>query len=462
MVVCAASLLVTCGPAVADGPHGIDDARSVGSGPAIGSRLHQPGVQFLPRSGVPGPPDVTALSWTVTDARSGRILAAKDAHRRLPPASTLKTLFALTVLPKFPQRAAHTVTDADLAGILPGSALVGIKEDVRYSVADLWRGVFLSSGSDAVRTLAAMNGGWDKTVADMGAMARRLGANDTTVRSADGFDSEGQFSSAFDLAVFGRAGLANPDFARLASTKTAKFPESGGARAFGIQNTNRLLVGSHGVVPYPGLIGVKNGYTTQAGNTLVAAAERNGRTLLVTVMNPQTGSENAVYEETRVAAGLGIRRCAPGRGRRHPARDGPHRAATRSRRCGGQVPARRAGQEGRARRRGARDGTGRRAGRPAAHAVRVVPGGGRSVRPRRYRTVVAPAQAAQRPSCAADLILCPAAPVRHEAGVTGALRPSHNCMNVAGTGDGASAPPGERRRVCRSCGDCRVSLGVAS
>ncbi|MFG2894163.1 D-alanyl-D-alanine carboxypeptidase family protein [Streptomyces sp. NPDC048248] len=306
MVVCAASLLVTCGPAVADGPHGIDDARSVGSGPAIGSRLHQPGVQFLPRPGVPGPPDVTALSWAVTDARSGRILAAKDAHRRLPPASTLKTLFALTVLPKFPQRAAHTVTDADLAGILPGSALVGIKEDARYSVADLWRGVFLSSGSDAVRTLAAMNGGWDKTVADMGAMARRLGANDTTVRSADGFDSEGQFSSAFDLAVFGRAGLANPDFARLASTKTAKFPESGGERAFGIQNTNRLLVGSHGVVPYPGLIGVKNGYTTQAGNTLVAAAERNGRTLLVTVMNPQTGSENAVYEETRTLLDWGF------------------------------------------------------------------------------------------------------------------------------------------------------------
>ncbi|MFH8570458.1 D-alanyl-D-alanine carboxypeptidase family protein [Streptomyces sp. NPDC017993] len=306
LVVCAASLLVACGPAVADGPHGIDDARSVRSGPATGSRLHQPGVQFLPRPGVPSPPAVTALSWAVTDAQSGRILAAKDAHRRLPPASTLKTLFALTVLPKFPQQAAHTVTDAELAGILPGSALVGIKEDVRYSVADLWRGVFLSSGSDAVRTLAAMNGGWEKTVADMGAVARRLGANDTTVRSADGFDSEGQFSSAFDLSVFGRAGLANPDFARLASTKTAKFPESGGTRAFGIQNTNRLLVGSHGVVPYPGLIGVKNGYTSQAGNTLVAAAKRNGRTLLVTVMNPQTSSDNAVYEETRTLLDWGF------------------------------------------------------------------------------------------------------------------------------------------------------------
>ena len=120
------------------------------------------------------------------------------------------------------------------------------------------------------------------------------------MESADGFDTPGQFSSAYDLTLFGRAGLTNPDFAYFASTKTeARCPEAGGPDAFGIQNTNRLLVGSRGVRPYRGLIGVKNGYTTQAGNTLVAAARRDGRTLLVTVMNPQSGGRNAVYEETR-------------------------------------------------------------------------------------------------------------------------------------------------------------------
>ncbi|MFG2526636.1 D-alanyl-D-alanine carboxypeptidase family protein [Streptomyces sp. NPDC048516] len=296
------SLLAVPVPAAADGPHGIDDLRAaahVADPVRAESRLDGRGVQFLPRPDVPEPPDVSALSWMVTDMASGKVLAAKDAHRPLPPASTLKALFAVTVLPKFSQGEVHTVSLRDLDGIEAGSSLAGLKEDLPYRVADLWDAVFLRSGSDAVHTLAGMNGGWNKTIDDMQATADRLGARDTTVASADGFDTPGQFSSAYDLTLFGRAGLADPDFAHFAATKQTELPEEGGPDAFGIVNTNRLLVGSHGVKPYDGLIGVKNGYTTHAGNTLIAAARRDGRTLLVTVMNPQSGSRNAVYEEAR-------------------------------------------------------------------------------------------------------------------------------------------------------------------
>ncbi|MGW1378897.1 D-alanyl-D-alanine carboxypeptidase family protein [Streptomyces sp. NPDC002446] len=299
--VCAASLLAATGPAAADGPYGVDDLRAgaPAADPGGGAnRLDRRGVQFEPRPDVPRPPRLSALSWMVTDLPSGRILAARNAHRPLPPASTLKTLFALTVLPRFPQAAVHTVAAEDLTGIEAGSSLAGLKEEVPYRVADLWHGVFLRSGSDAVRTLAGMNGGWDKTIDDMQATARRLGARDTRVESADGFDTPGQYSSAYDLSLFGQAGLTNPDFARLASAKWAELPE-GDPDGSVIQNTNRLLVGSHGVRPYDGLIGVKNGYTSHAGNTLIAAAERDGRTLLVTVMNPRAGGRNAVYEEAR-------------------------------------------------------------------------------------------------------------------------------------------------------------------
>ncbi|MEW1657272.1 serine hydrolase [Streptomyces sp. NPDC093707] len=302
---CAASLLAVCGPAVADGPNGIDDLRGARSAPNE-NLLDGHGVQFLPRPGLSEPPRISALSWMVTDLGSHRVLAARDAHRPLPPASTLKTLFALTVLPKFAQGEVRTVSSADLAGIAAGSSLAGIKEDMPYRVADLWHGVFLSSGSDAVHALAAMNGGWGKTIDDMQATADRLGARDTTVESADGFDTPGQFSSAYDLSLFGQAGLTNRDFANLAATKRAWLPEDGGADAYGIQNTNRLLVGSHGVAPYDGLIGVKNGYTSHAGNTLVAAARRGGRTLLVTVMNPRSGTGNAVYEEARALLDWGF------------------------------------------------------------------------------------------------------------------------------------------------------------
>lgn len=307
--VCAASLLVLPGPAFADGPYGIDDLRVAvhAAGPEDAeSPLDRRGVQYRRGPDVPKVPRVSALSWMVTDMSSGKILAAKDAHRPLPPASTLKTLFAVTVLPKFSQEVVHTVSTKDLAGIEAGSSLAGLKEELPYRVADLWHGVFLRSGSDAVHTLASMNGGWQKTIDDMREVAHRLGARDTRVESADGFDTPGQSSSAYDLSLIGQAGLSNPDFAHFASMKTAELPEDGGPDAFGIENTNRLLVGSHGVRPYGGLIGVKNGYTSHAGNTLIAAARRDGRTLLVTVMNPQSGGRNAVYEETRALLDWGF------------------------------------------------------------------------------------------------------------------------------------------------------------
>lgn len=261
--------------------------------------LYRPGTHVRATSGAPAPPkDVSALSWVVADARTGAVLAAHNAHRALPPASTLKTLFAVTALPRIPAGTRHSVTRADLTGIGAGSSLVGIAPGQTYDVADLWRGVFLSSGNDAVRVLAGMNGGWRSTIRQMQAKAVELGARDTRVVSPDGYDEPGQVSSAYDLAVFGRAGLGIPAFARHCSTVDAQFPGGRGS-TFGIRNTNKLLTGADGVKRYPGLIGVKNGYTTNAGNTLVAAARRGDRTLLATVMNPQSGASQAVYEEAR-------------------------------------------------------------------------------------------------------------------------------------------------------------------
>ncbi|MEU8764746.1 serine hydrolase [Streptomyces sp. NPDC048659] len=261
------------------------------------ARLDRSGTQVQPLRGAPGLPSVSALSWVVADAATGEVLAARDAHRPLPPASTLKTLFALTALPRHEAAERHTVSDEELTGIGEGSSLVGVKEGYTYKVSDLWNGVFLSSGNDAVHVLAAMNGGWDAMSRLMQEKARALGARDTHVVSPDGYDAPGQVSSAYDLAVFGRAGLQDPQFTRYCSTRYADFPAGGWS--YGIANTNRLLTGADGVARYPGLIGIKNGYTSNAGNTLVVGARREARTLVVSVMNPQGGGGFAVYEEAR-------------------------------------------------------------------------------------------------------------------------------------------------------------------
>jgi D-alanyl-D-alanine carboxypeptidase (penicillin-binding protein 5/6) len=247
----------------------------------------------------PALPTTNSAAWLVADADSGGVLAAHNPHKRLPPASTLKMLFADTVLPKFDKTRRHKVVDADLAGLGAGSSLVGIERGTTYTVEELWLGVFLRSGNDAVHVLCAMNGGVDRTVREMRARAKALRADDTHVVSPDGYDRTGQVSSAYDLTLFARAGLRNADFRQYCSTRVADFP-AGGGKTFQIQNTDRLLGG------YRGLIGVKNGYTTNAGNTFTGAAKRDGRTLLVTVMHPTSGYDE-VYTEAAALLDWGFK-----------------------------------------------------------------------------------------------------------------------------------------------------------
>ncbi|MEU8710811.1 D-alanyl-D-alanine carboxypeptidase [Streptomyces sp. NPDC048663] len=259
-----------------------------------GERLARGGVQVRGATGLPK--KITAHAWLLADCASGEVLASCDAHRRLAPASTLKMLFADTVLKKFDRTERYRVKDSDVSDVPAGSSLVGIKPGITYTVEQLWQGVFLRSGNDAVHVLAHMNGGIAKTVAEMQARAADLQALDTHVVSPDGFDHPGQLSSAYDLTLFARHGLKDADFRGYCGTRTADFP-AGGKKTFQIQNTDRLLTGSWGLGVYQGLFGVKNGYTSHAGNTFTGGATRGGRTLLVTVMHPDSGS-NAVYEET--------------------------------------------------------------------------------------------------------------------------------------------------------------------
>jgi D-alanyl-D-alanine carboxypeptidase (penicillin-binding protein 5/6) len=285
-----------------------------------GDRLGAPGTQVDLSGGAPAlPPKLTARSWIVADAETGEILAARNAHWQLAPASTLKMLFADAVLPKFPAAEQHVVAASDLNGMGEGSSLVGIQENQGYSVKDLWLGVFLRSGNDAVHVLAAMNGGVPKTVADMNALAKELQADDTNVVTPDGYDEPGQHSSAYDLTLFARRGLQNADFRAYCSTVVAQFPgdykkDKKGKptkvrESFQIQNTDRLLSGDYDLKRYPGIAGVKNGNTTNAGATYTGVAERNGRKLLVTVMNPQPG-HNEVYREAGALLDWGFKAAA--------------------------------------------------------------------------------------------------------------------------------------------------------
>ncbi|MFI6501360.1 D-alanyl-D-alanine carboxypeptidase family protein [Nonomuraea typhae] len=223
--------------------------------------------------GVKPPPKTKATSFLIAEAETGHVLAAKDPHGRYLPASTLKTLTALTLIPKLDRNQA--IKPSRNAVNQEGSA-VGLSTKATYKVHDLFRALMMSSGNDAAMALAEANGGLAKTMRDMNAEAKRLQANDTVAKTPSGLDKPGQSSSAYDLTLIARAGLANPDFRRYISTKTAKFPAP--KKWYEISNHNKLLW------RYKGMLGVKNGWTSKAHGSFVGAASRDGRTIIVTIM----------------------------------------------------------------------------------------------------------------------------------------------------------------------------------
>jgi D-alanyl-D-alanine carboxypeptidase (penicillin-binding protein 5/6) len=246
-----------------------------------GPRLSSPGLQLDLATEAPRPPALRATAWLVADLDTGTVVASCNAHVRLAPASTLKILTSLALAhrlnwsTRYVGRQTDAATDGTRVGIVPGSS---------YTVRDLFHGLMLASGNDAATALATLSGGMPTTAALMNAEARRLGGFDTTAVNDSGLDAPGQATSVYDLALFGRAALADPLIAQLIATKTYTFPGKGDRPprpSFQIQNHNALLFN------YPGASGVKNGYTVAAGGSYVGSAARNGHRYLVSVLQAE-------------------------------------------------------------------------------------------------------------------------------------------------------------------------------
>ena len=264
VVLALGGLLALQGTASADGTIG-------------GPYLDSPSIVVGPGAGVPALPATTATSFIVADADTGQVLAAKNAHEKLAPASTLKTLTALTTLPLL-LPSMPTVAHSDAPSV--DGTKAGIVAGTTYTVDNLFTAMLMMSANDAAVALADANGGQPGTLAEMNAVAAHLQAHDTVALTPDGLDAKGQSSSAYDLALIFRAGLSMPEFMYYLSLKTAQFPAPKG-QSFQIQTHDRLLTS------YPGMLGGKNGYTVAAQASYVGAARRGGHTIIVAVMRDQ-------------------------------------------------------------------------------------------------------------------------------------------------------------------------------
>lgn len=255
-----------------------------------GGRLGESGVIFddTKGDGVAAPPDTSASSFIIADLDTGEILAAKNPHKKLPPASTLKTLTALTLLPRLDMNKIYVGTKKEPATI---GNKVGIYPGRKYKIKDIWYGFMLDSGNDAGVALANASGGIKKTAALMQAKAKSIQAFDTTPKSPHGLDTPGQLSSAYDLALIARAAMDRSDFRKIVKTKRYTFPKSGPKNVNRkIKNLNKLLF------TYPGTIGVKTGWTTRGQNTYIGVVKRDGHTIIITFMHLKYGRDALAKE----------------------------------------------------------------------------------------------------------------------------------------------------------------------
>ena len=158
--------------------------------------------------------------------------------------------------------------DSSVMGLLPGDC---------FTVADMLYGLMLPSGNDAALALGRhLTGSDEGFVFAMNTLLHRLGLEDSNFANPHGLDEAGHHASAYDLAMLARYGMTLPEFE---SVVGETYWTAQGSRTLTMYNGNHLLSS------YPDADGVKTGFTDEAGLTLVASATREGRRLLVVLLD---------------------------------------------------------------------------------------------------------------------------------------------------------------------------------
>lgn len=207
---------------------------------------------------------------------NGQIYRQRNADVRRPPASLTKIMTAMIVMEK---------CDLDEVVVVSrGSARetgsrIGLRRGDRMKVKDLLAATLMASGNDACRALADHACGNQRDfVVLMNARARALGLKNTRFSNACGHDSRNLYSTAHDIAVLTDKAMQNPFFAKLVAKRGMRIWTVQGNRSFYLRNKNRLIG------RYRGALGVKTGTTPNAGQCLVALAEREDRKVLLVIM----------------------------------------------------------------------------------------------------------------------------------------------------------------------------------
>lgn len=241
---------------------------------------------------------LSAEAWILVEDSTGLLISAKNPHKRMFMASLTKMMTCLLALENGNMGDTVVITqDVFLtkdSRIRPGDS---------YLLGNLIREMMLQSDNNAATALAKHIGGSTEAFCDMmNTKAAYLGMDSTHFANPNGMPNDSNYSSARDLLVLSRYCMADSVFASIAGTPFMDIPLTDG-RHLPCENTN-LLLGQ-----YEGCIGVKTGYTRQAGSCLAAAATRNGTRLFLILLNSRSRSSR--FTESAVLLDYGFKRKWP-------------------------------------------------------------------------------------------------------------------------------------------------------
>ncbi|NPV89337.1 MAG: D-alanyl-D-alanine carboxypeptidase [Firmicutes bacterium] len=244
--------------------------------------------------GVEAPPEFEASGVVLMDASSGYVIHGRNANARMPMASTTKIMTAMLVLEQ--SRLDEVVATPQEAKEQDGT-VVYLEPGETKTVEQLLYAALLNSANDAAWTLAAHEGegSVERFVEMMNRRAKELGANNTNFTNPTGLSDPMHYSTPRDMALITRQALNNQEFRKIITTKSR--PWIGNLHQVNLYNLNRLLYN------YPGITGVKTGYTSDAKNCLVASAQRDGREMISVVL----GCDSTIWENTARLLDYGLK-----------------------------------------------------------------------------------------------------------------------------------------------------------
>jgi len=220
------------------------------------------------------------------DLDTGQVLYGKNEHEQRPPASLTKVMTGYLAVKKS-DRMQQAVTVSERAANT-GESSLNLKTGDILTFEHLLYGALLKSANDACVAIAEhMTGSEEAFVDNMNLQACLLGCANTHFENTNGLPAEQHYSSAYDLAVMTRAAMQEPVFAQIVQTQKHMVSWQDGRKLL-VHNTNRLLQ------EYPGAIGVKTGTTNEAGQCLIAVAEKAEKRVAVVVLK----SKNRFYDAT--------------------------------------------------------------------------------------------------------------------------------------------------------------------